>query len=756
MSHVFGKYGPAHPRLGRIAFHAVRPLATAWYGARGFYRPDSRFARARAASMRERLGRGETVYLMGVGPSGHNAGVALIEASQSHGVRLICNEEEERFSGVKHYAGHPELSVESLRCHLNELGIGPQDIHACLASWNYVDFLPFGARVVAEHLPFSLPLAHPSSSPKFSHVHVWRAAAAPGRLGRQFGLDGPMRIIGMRHHDNHAYFAYGASPFNRAETPVMVTVLDGYGDDGAASLFVARRGQLELIRSNHSLTDSLGAFYSVISSTQGGWTTLSSEGRYMGASAWGDNDRLTNPYYRRLRQLFYFADEGRFYINREMIKWHKWGEMRPYGKALEAILGLPIPREKMWNPDAVLQVEDVKHSEATQERLDKAAATQLVFEDVLFHVVDFLIRLTGSDKLVMSGGTALNCLASMRLLDRFDQSYYRRYLGKDTRLQLWVPPTPGDAGVAMGAAFNFALSNGAPVGPSLRHAFYCGTSPSRESIRLALEGTPDIAHMLLGDVNSQQALNRVADYAAYVVAHDGVMGLFQGAAETGPRALGHRTIVANPCNPNTLQIINALVKFRERIRPLAPIATYEAAHRYFDLSPGAAADDYNVYNYMVLTAQARPESLRIIPAVVHHDGTGRVQIVREDVDPFTHAYLKAMGRRLGVEISVNTSLNVGGPIAQTPAQALDALKRSKGMTGLLMVAAEGDAFLAWHNVVSPPPKDAGQQLLAWHRQWQAEEASEPACVTRPTNPSSIPSLATGAAEQRSAGSPSGQ
>jgi carbamoyltransferase len=690
------------------------------YAFRNFHRPDSRYARERAASMREKLSRGETVYLLGIGPSGHNAGIALVEASQTKGVCLICNEEEERFTGKKHYAGYPKLSIESVLARLERLGVPSTSIHACLASWNYVDFLPFGIGIVVQDFPASLPLALPAASPKFNLTHVLKAMAVPRRLGRQLGMDTAMPIIGMRHHDNHAFFAYAVSPFSRAEEPVMVTVLDGYGDDGSMSLYVAGRGVPELIRSNRSLADSLGAFYSIVSSTQGGWTPLSSEGRYMGASAWGNNDRLTNPYYRRLRQLFYFGDEGRVYVNRAMIKWHRWGEIRPYGSGLEAILGSPIPRKKMWNPDAVLRVEDLKHSEATQERLDKAAATQLVFEDILFHVVDYLVRLTGSDKLVMSGGTALNCTANMHLLDRFDQGYYRRYVGRNTRLQLWVPPTPGDSGVTVGAAFTFALSNGAPVGPPLRHAFYCGSAPTGESIRLALGATAETGYIPLGNISSPQVRHGVADFAAYVVAHDGVLGFFQGPAETGPRALGHRTIVANPCNPNTLAIMNALVKFRERIRPLAPFATLEAAMRYFELSSGAAADDYNAYNYMVLTARVRPEGRRTIPAVVHQDGTGRVQIVREDIDPFTYAYLKAMGRRLGVEVSVNTSLNVGGPIVQTPAQALEAMRRSKGMTGLIMVGAEGDTFLAWHNVLSPP-KDGGHQLLAWYRHWQAEE-----------------------------------
>src|SRR5207249_8364064 len=142
--------------------------------------------------------------------------------------------------------------------------------------------------------------------------------------------------------------------------------------------------------------------------------------------------------------------------------------------ALKEILGEPISRKDMWNPNAVLRVEDITHMSITRERLDKAAATQLVFEDVLFHIVDYLIRLTGSNKLVLTGGTALNCVANMRLLEHFSTPYYERYLGKSDCLHIWVPPTPGDAGVAMGAAYNFAMSNGVPPGEKLLHAFYCG------------------------------------------------------------------------------------------------------------------------------------------------------------------------------------------------------------------------------------------------------------------------------------------
>ncbi len=721
MSTVSGKYGPALPWLGSGAYIAARPIVKIVFASRKFYHSNSAYARERVVSMHDVLRRGERVYLMGIGPSGHNSGVALVEASMERGVRLICNEEEERYIGIKHYTGYPELSIASLEKRLSDLAISPREIHACLASWNYIEFLAHGARWIAEHFPFSLAMLLPAVAPNFNATHAWRALLAPRRLGKQLGLERAMPIIAMRHHDNHAYFSYGVSPFSRSPDPVLVTVLDAYGDDGAISLYVAKDGRLECIRNNKSLFDSLGAIYSIISSTQGGWTTLSSEGRYMGASAWGDSNRLTNPFYQRLRQLVYFDDEGQVYVNRAMANWHKWGEIRPYTDALKGILGDPIPPKRMWNPDAVLRVEDIQHSPITQERVDKAAATQLLFEDVLFHIIGHLIRATGSDKLVLTGGTALNCVANMRLLEHFDTDYYERYLGKKTRLHIWVPPTPGDAGVVMGAAYNFALGNGVPVGESLRHAFYCGTLPTTKDIRQALDGQADIAHIVLGNVAEPRQREKVADLAAYIVALDGVLGFFHGAAETGPRALGHRSIVANPCNPNTLANINQLVKFRERIRPLAPIVTYAAAQRYFDLSPGASDDDHNAYNYMVLTARAKPESRALIPAVIHHDGTSRIQIVREDIDPFTYAFLKAMGRRLGVEVAVNTSLNVGSPIVQTPAQALQALKRSRGMTGIILIGDEGDAFLAWHNVIIPP-KDAGERLRTWYREWQQKSA----------------------------------
>ena len=146
--------------------------------------------------------------------------------------------------------------------------------------------------------------------------------------------------------------------------------------------------------------------------------------------------------------------------------------------------------------------------------------------------------------------------------------------------------------------------------------------------------------------------------------------------------------------------------------------TLEAAQQLFELSDGASDADYNAYNYMVLTAHAKPQARTKIPSVVHADGTGRLQIVREATDPLTYAYLKALGRRIGVEVAVNTSFNVAGPIAQTPAQALDTLRRSKGLDAVLMFSDEGPVFVALHGGTGGA--GGAMRFRQWLKAWQAE------------------------------------
>ena len=686
-------------------------------GHAGFYPLGSEFSDRRVAEIRAKLARGETLYLAGIGlPGTHNSGVALVEVTQAHGPRLILNNEEERFSGNKHTTEYPRASIDAMIATLRAMGRNISDIDAWLTSWDYISLAGTLARTMLEEAPQSLALVGLSDATAFDRRRLDQMTRSPKILARQLGLTDRVPLIGMPHHDNHAWFSFAASPFADDDKPVSIAVLDGTGDTGSISLYVVENGEMRRLYCNNSIFDSLGMFYSVISSTQGGWTWLSSEGRYMGAAAWGDMNRASNPYYARLKEVLQLSGNGEVRLNRAMANWYRDPSIHPYKAPLIDILGEPLKPDQLWNPDAVLRVEDIRHRSDTQVRLDKAAATQLVFEDAMIHVVDHLLRSTGANRLVLTGGVALNAVGNMRLLEHFDAAWFAKNQQRDARLHLWVPPVPGDPGVTIGAAWLFAHLVGSLRGAPMTHAFYCGLPPARSEIEAAL-GVDDIASQRLGDISTEAGREAIADLMAFMVAQNGVIAIYQGAAETGPRALGHRSILANPCDVRARENLNERVKYREAIRPLAPMATLEAAHEYFELLEGASDGDYNAYNYMVLTARSKPHAKAKIPAVIHADGTGRIQIVRASDDPLTYAYLKALGRRIGVEMSVNTSFNVAGPIAQTPQQAIDTLRRSKGLDVVLMVADSGEVFAAWHG----GERDSGR-FTGWLSAWKAASA----------------------------------
>ncbi len=707
------RIGPRHPLIAKAVYRLARRLSEPAMARVGFHRIDSEFARAMIASIRERLQRGETVYIAGLAAPGmHNTGIALIEVTQKDGPRIIVNNEEERFSGNKHTTEYPKASIEAMIETLHQMGRSAADITAFVTTWDYPVLIATMIRTVAEEAPGSFTLLTQPIAPAVDRRHMDQIRRTPKILGRQLGLPDRVPLICMPHHDNHAWFSFAASPFAEGGEPVAIAVIDGTGDRGSISLYVAKDGEMRQLYCNDSVFDSLGAFYSVISSTQGGWTWLSSEGRYMGAAAWGDMNRASNPYYGRLKEVLQLGGDGEIKVNRALANWCCDPYHKPYHAPLIEILGEPIKPEQLWNPDAVLRVEDIHHRPDTRDRLDKAAATQLVFEDALIHVVDHLLRATGASRLVLTGGVALNALGNMRLLEHFDEAWFARALRRKARLHLWVPPTPSDPGVPIGAAWLLAHLAGSPRGAPLTHAFFCGRPPTRQDIAAAV-AAEDIASQPIGDISTSGGREAIADLMAFMVAQNGVIALCQGAAETGPRALGHRSIFANPCDPRTRERLNERVKYREAIRPLAPMATLQAAQEFFELEEGASDADYNAYNYMVLTAHSKPQARERIPAVIHADGTGRLQIVREQDDPLTFAYLKALGRRIGVEVSVNTSFNVAGPIAQTPKQAIDTLRRSKGLDVVLLVADDGAVNAAWHG----GERDSGR-FTGWLAEWK--------------------------------------
>ena len=738
-------FGTFHPRSdeGRPA---RLPDSTEFLRRHHIHSHDSSSANELCREFRDRLERGETLYLLGFQGIFHNSGVSLVEASRNGGIRLLSNYEEERFGASKHHAGYPAQSLAELKAFLASIGRTPADLFCICHAWdvarleqNVQPLAGEGPNEFDAYLAFSViseEAVAEARKPKRTHFFAYSSLLTTliGRLRQDLGRNQDWPCVQMLHHENHAYFSFGCSPFCRPDgsaRPTLVACIDGNGDLGSSSFFKAEGTVLNLIQ-RQPIIDSIGNFYTLVASFLGGWTPLSSEGRYMGAAAWGNGDRLINPYYQALRQAFYFAPNGDIHSNRALTANNYAG--------LQEILGPFLRIEDLWNPDAVLNLDEIRHAEATSDRVDKAAAVQMVFEDALFHLIGAMLRQTRCDQLVLCGGVALNCVANLRLLEHFDENFYRRTLGISSRLKLWVPPIPSDQGAVAGAPYQFALRNGGrPLG-RFPTPFLCGLAPTSQSIRAALGEHPQLEVQEFANIRDERSRAELADWMAFVVAHDGVMGIFQGEAETGPRALGHRSLLSNPRNVNTLETLNSRVKRRERIRPLAPMVTLEEAGRWFHLSPGAAADNYCAYDYMVLTALAREEARTAIPAVIHCDGTSRIQIVRKENNPLMHDFLKALGRRNGAEVSVNTSLNVGSPIVQTPAQALEIFRRAKGLDGLVMVGSDGQAFVVWAR--------AGTQEFDSRlpRLWQefnspAQNAANLAPYVAPI-PAAVPSLKT--------------
>jgi carbamoyltransferase len=685
------RVGPTTPRFGQLGYRSSYPLVRAWAAGHGFYAPSDPHAREAAEAFRAKLKGGEPVFLLGIAPGGHDAGVSLVQIARGGRVRLLASHEEERFVGVKHYAGYPERSVELVARQLRDLGLRAENIHACLASFDYVQMFPRGIETVLESFPASLGLLHPSVYPG-QLGNLQKAFRAPRLLARQLGRKSPFPIIGMPHHGNHAYFAWAASPFARLDDPVLVTVIDATGEDSAISCYLVQRGSLRHVYSNRSFWDSLGHLFAFLSSSYGGWALGRAEGRWMSAAGYGSQERAENRYYRSLREILQLRPGGELRINRSLANWPHAGFRKPFAQAIEARFGRPIPYRRISDPAVCLSFDDEEEGSAIPDGAERAAATQLVFEDGLFHVVDHWIRASGCQHLIVTGGTALNCLANMRLLEHFDEEYFERVGGAPgKRLRLWVPPVPADEGAHAGAAHQFALRNGAVPGEPIRHAFYGGIEATPGAIEAALGAAPDLRYEAL--MNVDEGVPSIADLLASIVARRGIVGIHRGLAEIGRRALGHRSIVANPCDPAAREILNRDIKRREPFCPLAPMCTRREANRWFHLEPGADADDYSAYRWMAIAARARPGTRQKLPAIVHRDGTCRIQIVPEE-DDLTHRFLEALGRFIGAEVAVNTSFNVGGPMVQEPQDALEILREARGLHAVLFVADKGAAYLA--------------------------------------------------------------
>ena len=469
-------------------------------------------------------------------------------------------------------------------------------------------------------------------------------------LQRQFGPVRVPPIVNVPHHHAHAAI-YFVSPFEEA----TVAVMDGFGDASAVSAYTGTGNTLER-RWGGNFYESIGILYTLMTQHLG--FNLFEEGTVMALAATGDTT-----YVERMRQLVHLEDEGRFSFDMSYFDFDRYGQIKPFTAKFHEVFGLTRrPGEPLTDRHRAL-----------------ARALQTTTEDVVLHVVRSLAKTYPSRNLVLSGGVALNCVANARVL-------------ADTPFkQVWVPPCASDTGAPLGSAlWHSHMTLGLPRRMEMTHAFY-GLAYDDAAIEAALRDWG----LSFQRFSEAELIPKVAaDLAA-----DKIVGWFQGRFEMGPRALGNRSILASPINPEIRDIINARIKFREPFRPFAPAVLASEAAEWFDIRQPDP--------FMTLAPRVRADKAARIPSAVHVDGTARIQTVERAANPRYHDLIQAFMGLTGVPVLLNTSFNKQEPIVARPAEAISCYLRTE-MDVLVM----GDFYTTDRNPAAIARAKAGFKLVA--------------------------------------------
>ena len=561
--------------------------------------------------------------ILGVNAYHANASAALVCDGQ-----LVAAVEEERFNRVKYAAGIP---VESIRYCLKAAGITLADLDHIAVPRN--PWARMGAKLL-----YALRM------PGFARerVRAWSSFGdIPITLADAFEIDPKQlraRIHRVEHHRAHLASAFFVSPFDRA----ALLSADGLGDF-ASTMWGTGEGNHMHVDGSVAFPHSLGMYYTALTQYLGFWN-FGDEYKVMALAASGEP-----AYIEEFRRIL-VAGETNFRLGLEYFTHHRRGvEMswkdarktpvvgRLFSDYLESRLG---PARA---PEAALE----------QKHKDIAASLQARLEEVLFQRVAALYAHAGARALCLSGGVAYNCVANGKILSRvpFDA--------------IFIQPAAGDAGLALGAAFYvWHEVLGQRRSFEMKHAFW-GPGYSHVEIRAALE-----AKQLFGDALDIAELpeERVFQETARHLAEGDVVGWFSGRAEWGPRALGNRSILADPRRPEMKDILNRRIKHRESFRPFAPSILSESAGEFFE-SAGPSP-------FMTFAYPLRPEKRQAIPAAAHVDGTCRVQTVEQDANPRFWRLIREFARLTGIPAVLNTSFNDNEPIVCTPAEAIDCFRRT--------------------------------------------------------------------------------
>jgi carbamoyltransferase len=563
---------------------------------------------------------------------GLNAYHGDVSAALVRDGQLIAAVEEERFRRIKHCAGFPH---QAIRACLEMGGIAPADVDLFAVSRDPRAHLWRKAWFLLRH--------RPRGTVSSRARNLASVRSLPRRIADSLGLDPAVvrrRTRFVEHHPSHLASAALVSPFENA----AVCAIDGFGDFVSTS-WGRLDGSRIAIDGRVFFPHSLGLLYLAVTQFLG-FPSYGDEFKVMGLAPYGE------PRFKReLETLVHLREGGRFELDLSYFR-HvtdgvqmTWEDGEPtigpvYSPKLESLLG---PGRRRDEP-----------LEARHEAI--AASLQAAFEKAAMHVLRHVRVNTGRTRLCLAGGCAMNSVANGKIREK---TGFR---------EVFIQPAAGDNGTALGAAFHAWHATGTRRRDFVMRHSYWGPAFDDRTIAAALDAARaaiDERSCLRREWSDPAALD---EWTAVHIAAGRVVGWFQGQMEWGARALGNRSIVADPRRADMRDIINTRIKFRERFRPFAPSVLEESVDEFF---VGAVPDPFMLQVYPV-----RPDKRAAIPAITHVDGSGRLQTVSATSNPRYYALIKAFRRLTGVGMVLNTSFNENEPIVHTPEQALDCFLRT--------------------------------------------------------------------------------
>lgn len=582
--------------------------------------------------------------ILGISCYYHDAAAVILRDGQ-----LIAAAEEERFSRIKHDFGFPKMAIEFC---LESAGIRGQDL-------DYVVFFEKPFRKF-DRILMSVLQTYPQSWKVFRESMItWMIDKlwVGSTIESELGIDKD-KVLFCEHHLSHAASAFLCSPFDEA----AILTVDGVGEWTTSTWGVGRGNDIKLVKQTE-FPHSIGLLYSAFTAFLG-FEVNEGEYKVMGMAPYGQ-PRYVDKVWKVVRQ----SPDGSFALDMDYFSFHHSTE-KTFNQRFVELFGEPRPPKMLFytkesgfptyfgEPPANFE----EMCALNQHYADIAASIQRVTEELLLGMARNVHRQTGLKKLCIAGGVGLNSVANSRIL---------RETGFE---QLFVQPAAGDGGGALGAAlwaYNSLL--GKPRVFRMDHAYW-GKSYSDDEIRTFLTAQ-NIPHQYIADDS------KLLDATVDRLRSGKVIGWYQGRFEWGPRALGNRSIIADPGNPHMKDIVNTKIKFREPYRPFAPSVLAECTENYFEL-PDAAS--HYPARYMLYVVPVKPEKRSALPAITHVDGTGRLQTVFREHSPRYYSLIERFGQATGLPVILNTSFNLKGePIVTTPANAFHTYSASEMDTLIL-------------------------------------------------------------------------